>query len=76
MSVNPSTFGPCPQFELADGTPAVGNLLFFYVAGSSTKQNTYTDSTGGVANTNPIVLNSLGQPDTEIWFTTGHINSF
>lgn len=72
MAVNCSPFGPKPQFLLADGTPAVGNKLFFYVAGSvNTKQNTYTDSTGGVANTNPIVLNALGQPTTQIWFTAG-----
>lgn len=72
MAVSPSTFGPKPQFELASGVPAVGNLLFFYVAGSvNTKQDTYTNSTGGSANTNPIVLNSLGQPPNEIWFTDG-----
>lgn len=72
MAVNPSPLGPKPQFELSDGTPAVGNQLFFYVAGSvNTKQNTYTDSTGGSANTNPIVLNALGQPTTQIWFTAG-----
>jgi hypothetical protein len=71
-SVNCSPFGPKPQIELAAGTPAVGYKLFFYVAGSvNTKQNTYTDSTGLVANTNPLLLNSLGQPTTEIWFTAG-----
>lgn len=73
MAVNPSSLGgPKPQWELSDGTPAVGNRLFFYVGGSvNTKQNTYTDSTGGSANTNPIVLNALGMPTTEIWFTAG-----
>lgn len=72
MAVNPSPLGPKPQYELADGTPAVGYKLFFYVAGSvNTKQNTYTDSTGSVANANPIVLNALGQPTTQIWFTAG-----
>lgn len=72
MSVLCSPFGPKPQFELADGTPAVGNKLFFYVAGSvNTKQNTYTSSTGLVANANPIILNSLGTPTNEIWFTSG-----
>ena len=71
-SVNCSPFGPKPQIELAAGTPAVGYKLFFYVAGSvNTKQNTYTDSTGTVANTNPVVLNSLGQPTTELWFASG-----
>jgi len=72
MSVNSSPFGPKGQWELATGAPAVGNQLFFYVAGSvNTKQTTYTDSTGTVANTNPIILNSLGQPPNEIWFTAG-----
>lgn len=72
MAVKPSALGPKPQFELTDGLPAVGNKLFFYVAGSvNTKQDTYTDSTGLSANTNPIVLNSLGTPATEIWWTEG-----
>lgn len=73
MAVNPSPFGPKPQFEISAGTPAVGNKLFFYVAGSvNTKQNTFTDSTGGSANTNPIILDALGMPtNTQIWFTAG-----
>jgi hypothetical protein len=71
MAVNPSPLGPKPQIMLATGLPANGYKLFFYAAGSSTKQNTYTDSTGNTANSNPIVLNSLGQPATEIWFTAG-----
>lgn len=70
MSVN-----LCPlaaaQLELSTGLPAVGNLLFFYVAGSSTKATTYTDYTGATPNTNPLVLNSLGMPTTEIWLTNG-----
>lgn len=71
-SVNCAPFGPKPQFMLTTGVPAVGYKLFFYVAGSvNTKQNTYTDSTGTSANTNPLVLNSLGEPTTEIWFTSG-----
>jgi hypothetical protein len=74
MAVNCSPFGPKPAFFLSDGLPAVGNQLFFYVGGSvNTKQNTYTDSTGGSANPNPIVLNSLGQPTNEIWFTAGQL---
>lgn len=72
-TVYPSPFGPCPQFETATGAPAVGDKLFFYVAGSNTKQDTYTTAAGTTANANPIVLNSLGQPSTEIWFTSGQI---
>jgi len=73
-TVFPSSLGgPKPQIELADGTPAVGGRLFFYVAGSvGTKTNTYTDSTGASANTNPVVLDALGMPTTtEIWMESG-----
>jgi hypothetical protein len=69
MSVNPSAFGPCPQFENTSGQPAVGDLLFFYNAGTTTKVNTFTSSTGATPNSNPIVLNSRGQPPNEIWWT-------
>lgn len=71
MAVKACPIGVKPQFLLSSGSPAVGNQLFFYVSGSSTKQNTYTDSTGGSANANPIVLNALGEPTTQIWFTAG-----
>lgn len=71
MSVNPSPFGPKPQFLLASGVPAVGNKLFFYIAGSSTKATTLAESSGSIANTNPIILNALGEPPDEIWFTAG-----
>lgn len=72
MTVNASPFGPKPQFMLSTGLPAVGYKLFWYVGGSvNTKQNTYVDSTGAVANTNPIVMNALGEPSTEIWLTEG-----
>jgi microcystin-dependent protein len=71
MAVNPSPFGPKPQFVTSSGLPASGYKLFSYGVGSTTKQNTFTDSTGNTANANPIVLNTLGQPATEIWFTAG-----
>jgi hypothetical protein len=71
MAVNPSPLGPKPQFVLATGLPATGYKLYSYAAGSSTKQNTYTDSTGNTANSNPLTLNSLGQPTNELWFTAG-----
>jgi len=38
-----------------------GGLLFTYAAGTTTKLATYTDSTGGTPNTNPVVLDSTGQ---------------
>lgn len=71
-TVNVSPFGPKPQFVDAAGNPDLSYKLFFYVAGStSTKQNTYTNSTGTVANTNPIILNALGQTPNELWFSEG-----
>lgn len=68
-TVNPSAFGPKPFWVDAAGNPAVSYKLFMYAAGStSTKQNSYTNSTGSVANTNPIILNALGQTPNELWW--------
>jgi hypothetical protein len=54
-------------------TPANGGQLFFYQAGSSTKQTVYKDNTASVAWTNPIVLDSGGNLPSggEVWFPTG-----
>lgn len=71
MAVHEAPIGVKPQFVLDSGLPAVGNKLFFYQAGSSTKQDTFTDWTGASANSNPLTLNSLGETDTQIWFTAG-----
>lgn len=62
-----------PQYVDGSGNPLSGGRLFFYQAGSSTKQNTYTDSTGVTPNSNPVVLNASGEPSTEIWLTVGQI---
>lgn len=51
-----------PQFVDSSGNPYSGAYLFFYAAGSSTKQNTFTDDTGNTACPNPITLNSSGYP--------------
>lgn len=61
---------------MRNGVPASGCKVFFYVSGSTTKQNTYTDSTGGTPNANPVLLNSEGYPASGgsvvgIWFTQG-----
>lgn len=53
------------QFLKADGTPLVGGKLYTYVAGTTTPQATYTDNTGGSANTNPIILDSRGEAN--VW---------
>ena len=62
---------PRQQYENANGIPYVGGKLFTYAAGSSTKQTTYTDSVGGTANTNPIILDSAGRTPFGMWLTEG-----
>lgn len=54
-------------------TVANGGQLFFYVAGSSTKQTVYKDNSASTAWTNPIVLDSGGNLPSggEVWFPTG-----
>lgn len=59
------------QWFDSNGDPLNGGQLFFYVAGSSTKQDTFNSSAGSVANANPLVLDSAGRPSSEIWMTTG-----
>lgn len=44
-----------------------GAQLFFYEAGTSTKLDTYSDQSLSTANDNPIVLNSSGYPDVDIF---------
>ena len=55
------------QFIDAAGIPLAGGFLYTYVAGTTTPQATYTDSTAATANSNPIVLDSRGEAN--IWLT-------
>jgi len=48
------------RFFDAAGLPLAGGKLFTYAAGTTTKQNSYTDSTGATPNTNPIILDAAG----------------
>ena len=59
------------QFIPGGNTPAAGGKLFCYAAGSSTKQNTYTTSSGNVAWPNPIILDSGGNQGGEVWIPAG-----
>ncbi len=47
------------QFFDANGAPLAGGKLYFYIAGTSTPQDTYQTSVGTV-NTNPIILDGSG----------------
>jgi hypothetical protein len=55
------------QFFDNNGVILSGGLLYTYVAGTSTPATTYTTSTGNVANSNPIVLNSAGRTPSDVW---------
>jgi hypothetical protein len=61
---------PTPKQQVfgSDGAPLVGGKIFTYAGGTSTPIATYTDYTAGTANTNPIILDSLGQAN--IWLLT------
>lgn len=67
---------PFPKFRASDstGAPLAGGLLYTYAAGTTTPLATYTDSTGGTANTNPVVLDSSGQAN--VWLTAGTAYKF
>ena len=65
---------PVQQFFI-NGIPAAGGLLFTYLGGTSTKTPTYTDSTGTVANANPIILNANGE-SPNIWLPPQQATKF
>jgi len=58
---------PTPEIQYlsSTGAPLVGAKLCTYAAGSSTPLATYTDSTAGTPNTNPVVLDANGR--ASIW---------
>ena len=64
------------QFFTTTGLPLNGGYIYTYQAGSSTPLGTYTDSTGGVSNTNPIQLGTDGRPPNEIWLNSGYSYKF
>jgi len=62
-----TSLSPTPKLQFFDlnGAPLAGGLLYTYEAGSTTPLASYTDSTGLIANTNPIVLDSRGEAN--VW---------
>lgn len=59
------------QFFSDDGAPLSGGRLTTYAAGTTTPAATYTSTSGGTANTNPIVMDAGGRFESEIWLTQG-----
>ena len=59
---------PRLQFFTNAGVPMAGGFLYTYAAGTTTPLTTYTDSSGTIANTNPVILDSRGE--ASIWLST------
>ena len=76
MSYLLSPIGNGFQFFSTTGLPLAGGFLYTYQAGSSTPLATYTDSSGTIANTNPIILGTDGRPPQEIWMISGYSYKF
>lgn len=55
---------PVLQFFDNSGNVLSGGKLYFYQPSTTTPKNTYTSSTKGVANANPVILDSAGRPDS------------
>jgi microcystin-dependent protein len=62
------------QFFDANGRPLTGGYLYFYIANTTTLQDTYSDSAGATANTNPIPLDGSGRLLTPIYL--GSTNAY
>lgn len=52
---------PNPQFADGTGLPYANGKLYFFVTGTSTPLNTYSDSALTVPNANPIILDAAGR---------------
>jgi hypothetical protein len=73
MAVNLSpVFGVAGQLFDDNGNPLAGGKIFTYLAGTTTNAPTFTSASGGIAHSNPIVLDGAGRvPSGEIWLTDG-----
>ena len=61
-------YNPAPVFfDLLGLQPAAGGSLTFYAQGTTTPKGTWSDSDLTVANTNPVLLDSSGRANTNIW---------
>jgi len=65
------------QLLTDNGIPLGGGLLWSYTAGTTTPAATYTDSTGGTTNANPIQMASNGRlPNVNVWQAGGSTLKF
>lgn len=60
---------PKQQYFAIAGIPLIGGKIFTYAAGTNNPKPTYTDVAGTVAQANPIILNSRGEPANAIYWS-------
>jgi len=58
---------PYSYFTDANGLPLAGGKVYTYAAGTTTLQVSYTDSTGAIPASNPVILDSAGR--ATIWLS-------
>ena len=59
---------PAPVlFDLLGIEPAAGGSLLFYERGTTTPKDTWSDPDLAVLNSNPVLLDSSGRSNTQIW---------
>jgi hypothetical protein len=63
------SLSPMPVLRFVDnnGNSCSGCKIFTFAAGTTSKLASYTDSTGGTPNTNPIILNVRGE--ASVWLS-------
>ncbi len=78
MAVNLSPVGGVAvQFFTNSGAVLTGGKIFTYAAGTTTPQATFTNASGSVPHSNPIILDASGRvPGGEIWLTDGFVYKF
>jgi hypothetical protein len=55
------------QFFDTNGNPLAFGNLYYYVAGTTTPQDTYSNSAGAITNTNPVVLDGSGRLQVDVY---------
>lgn len=59
--------GAGQQFFDNNGNVLAGGMLYTYAAGTTNPLVTYSDNAGTTPNSNPVLLDSAGRPEEEIW---------
>lgn len=65
---------PIQRFYDNNNFPLSGGQLYTYIAGTTTPQATYTDSTGVTPNANPVIMNARGEAN--VWLAPGQAYKF